>query len=291
MRIIRTGNDIKVMFTIEGPASKDTVNMKQLRVYFVKNPQQHTCFVKRFPKEPFPQFYTPSEYTTHCCGKFEYNVNPSYNKCEYATCGGGCHDYHIWPNYNGFGINSKKFDDCCSKPKPNEFMAPFCLEEYTNDVSAYFPACQQHDGVYRVIVVMTAYESGWGKHNLHTYTIDYGEVFELTHDESGEQGEIIIDLRKVQPGAESYIGFSPIESADDVDVTTLEYTSDLKKEYSISNQTGGWAYLWIISKNPITKLTISGYEQPIKQFSRTDYIYCYRSYQKLDTTQYKFIIS
>ena len=113
MKKIRTGNDIKVIFTIKGPASTDTVNMKQLRVYFVNNSSETHCCVKRFPKEPFPQFYEPTKYTVHGCGKFEYNVNPSYNKCEYAVCMGNFHDYHIWPNYNGFGINPKKFDDCC----------------------------------------------------------------------------------------------------------------------------------------------------------------------------------
>lgn len=296
MRIIRTGNDIKVIFTIKGPASTDTVNMKQLRVYFVNNPQQQTCCVKRFPKEPFPQFYEPSKYTVHGCGRFEYNVKPSYNKCEYALCEHGFHDYHIWPGYNGFGVKPEKFHDCCCHQELKEFMAPFLLEQGSNDVSAYFPACQQHDGVYRMIVVMTAYESGWGKCNLHTYTIDYGEVFELNQDQSSEQGNIVIDLRDEQPtptpsNEEHYIGFQRPEDVDDVDITQLTKVDNLKKEYTLSNNTGNWAYLWIISTTPINQLTISGQNQPVKQFSRSDYKYCYRSYQRLDQTQFKFTIS
>lgn len=296
MRIIRTGNDIKVIFTIKGPASTDTVNMKQLRVYFVNKFSDKCHFVKRFPKEPFPQFYEPSKYTIHGCGRFGYNVRPSYNKCEYAVCSEGFHDYHIWPSYNGFGIIPEKFHDSCHKPEPEEFTAPFVLEEGSNDVSAYFPACQQKNGIYRMIVVMTAYESGWGKCNLHTYTIDYGDIFELTCKETGEQGNIVIDLRDVGPTPppgqdEHYIGFSSVENADDVNIAQLTKVNTLKKDFLISNSTGNWAYLWIVSTTPINKLTISGQDQPIKQLSRSDYKYCYRSYQKLDQTSFKFTIS
>ena len=134
MKKIRTGNDIKVIFTIKGPASTDTVNMKQLRVYFVNNSSETHCCVKRFPKEPFPQFYEPTKYTVHGCGKFEYNVNPSYNKCEYAVCMGNFHDYHIWPNYNGFGINPKKFDDCCHCCCFSNLCWSLCINLYGKQV-------------------------------------------------------------------------------------------------------------------------------------------------------------
>lgn len=293
MKKIRTGNDIKVIFTIKGPASTDTVNMKQLRVYFVNNSSETHCCVKRFPKEPFPQFYEPTKYTVHGCGRFEYNVKPSYNKCEYATCMEGFHDYHLWPSYNGFGVKPEKFQDCCGcycKPEPNDFMASFMIEESTNKVSAYFPACQQRDGVYRMIVVMIAYEAGWGKANLHTYTIDYGEIFELTQDVSGEQGNIIIDMADKELDKSGYIGFSSVESAQAIDINNLTKVDSVKGEKTVINQTGDWAYLWIISPVEISGITISGQNQPIKEFTRDDYKYCYRSYQKLDQTNFKFTI-
>lgn len=190
---IRTGNDIKVTFTIKGPASTDTINMKSLRVYFVNNSSDSCPFVKRFPKEPFPQFYEPSAYTVHGCGRFGYNETPSYNKCEYNDATIGYHEYHLWPSYNGFGVKPEKFQDCMEPAKLNEFMAPFTIDQEKNKVSAYFPACEQRDGKYSMVVVMTAYDSGWGKNNLHTYTIDYGYMFDLVKDGSALSGNIVID--------------------------------------------------------------------------------------------------
>lgn len=190
---IRTGNDIKVTFTIKGPASTDTINMKSLRVYFVNNSSSSCSFVKRFPTEPFPQFYEPSKYTVHGCGRFGYNETPSYNKCEYNDATIGYHEYHLWPNYNGFGVKPQKFEDCCETADLNEFMAPFTIDEEKNKISTYFPACEQRDGVYKMIVVMTAYDSGWGKSNLHTYTIDYGEMFTLVNTDEGISGNIVIN--------------------------------------------------------------------------------------------------
>lgn len=189
---IRIGNDIKVTFTIKGPAKTDTINMKSLRVYFVNGSSPQCPFVKRFPSEPFPQFYTPSKYTIHGCGNYEYNVSPHYDKCEYAVCSGGFHDYHLWPSYNGFGITPKKFGDCC-EPTFNDFVAPYTIEEDTNKISAYFPACKQKVGSYRMVVIMTTYESGWGKSNLHTYTIDYGYMFTIDNNELSIGGNVEID--------------------------------------------------------------------------------------------------
>lgn len=157
-------------------------------------------------------------------------------------------------------------------------MAPFMIEESTNKVSAYFPACQQRDGVYRMIVVMIAYEAGWGKANLHTYTIDYGEIFELTQDVSGEQGNIIIDMADKELDKSDYIGFSSVELAQVVDINNLTKVDSVKGEKTVINQTGDWAYLWIISPVEISGITISGQNQPIKEFTRDDYKYCYRSY-------------
>ena len=294
MKKIRTGNDIKVIFTIKGPASTDTVNMKQLRVYFVNNSSETHCCVKRFPKEPFPQFYEPTKYTVHGCGKFEYNVNPSYNKCEYAVCMGNFHDYHIWPNYNGFGINPKKFNDCCHcccEHECKEYMAPFTIEKEQNQIAAYFPACQQKCGIYKMIVIMTTYEDGWGKKNLHTYTIDYGTIFELSEDSDSDSGNIIINLGETQDTSNPCIGFQAVEEVQDVDTSLLDSRTILIGEHSITNTTGDWAYLWIFSNTEINSLTIAGQEQPMKQFTRPDYKYCYRSYQKLDQTTFKFTIS
>jgi hypothetical protein len=44
----------------------------------------------------------------------------------------------------------------------------------------YFPAQDQiRAGKYKVVIVLTIYESGWGSNNLRTVTIDKGEQFIL----------------------------------------------------------------------------------------------------------------
>lgn len=204
---IRIGNDIKIKFTIRGPYGFDRVNVKQMRCYLVNTAfesHKNDCeIIKRFPREPFPQFYTPSKYTIHGCGPHHYHVKP-YNKRDYSTFCPGFNDAHIWPYYNGFGIVPDKFVDGCCHPcgpimKPGKldaptFLAPSVLEEEDNKASAYFPACEQLIcGPYKLVVVLVVYDSGWGRNNLHTYTIDYGTLFNLVDDESGLDGNIIID--------------------------------------------------------------------------------------------------
>lgn len=49
-------------------------------------------------------------------------------------------------------------------------------------------------GVYKLVIVAVVYEAGWGRCNLHTYTIDKGEVFTLVDDESGSNGNITVDV-------------------------------------------------------------------------------------------------
>lgn len=198
---IRIGNDIKLEFTLRGPENVDFLNVKQMRCYLINTSTDNkncACDIfKRFPREPFPQFYTPSKYTLHGCGRFEYNVNPSYTKCGYALSS-GFHDPHYWPCYNGFGINPGHFIDCHHghhNYKSPTYLAHSELLEGENKACAYFPACEQiMAGPYKFVVVLVLYQDGWGKHNLHTYTIDYGTVFNLVCDESGRDGDIIINL-------------------------------------------------------------------------------------------------
>lgn len=220
---IRIGNDIKVKFTIRGPQGFDKVNVKQMKVYFVNAAFENTetdCAVKkRFPKEPFPQFYTPSEYTIHGCGPWQYNSMP--RKCDYATFVPGFNDPHVWPYYNGFGITPDKFtNNCCGitsgKPKGYDttgftFLAPSKLTEQEDSAEAYFPAHEQFTaGPYKMIAVLVMYENGWGRNDLHTYTIDYGTIFNLVDDETGMVGNIVIngDTGEVEGGTIRRMYFS-----------------------------------------------------------------------------------
>lgn len=49
-------------------------------------------------------------------------------------------------------------------------------------------------GVYKLIIQAIVYEPGWGRTDLRTYTIDYGEVIELVDDNTGVSGDITIDV-------------------------------------------------------------------------------------------------
>lgn len=64
-----------------------------------------------------------------------------------------------------------------------------------NTLTCMFPAVQQKMcGTYKLVVVLTVFEQGWGRHNLRTYTIDKGDVFDLVDTETGESGAITIDV-------------------------------------------------------------------------------------------------
>ena len=60
---------------------------------------------------------------------------------------------------------------------------------------SYFPAVDQKLlSEYRVVIVLTLYQAGWGTDNLRTYTIDKGIVFALTSDDRDIDTDTIIDL-------------------------------------------------------------------------------------------------
>lgn len=64
-----------------------------------------------------------------------------------------------------------------------------------NTLTCMFPAVQQKMcGTYKLVVVLTVFEQGWGRHNLRTYTIDKGDVFDLVDTETGESGAITLDV-------------------------------------------------------------------------------------------------
>ena len=202
---IRIGNDIQVRFLLRGPEGFEKCNVKQMRVYFINESStnvvgKHTNS-KRYAGEAFPQTYCPSEYSLHTCGPVAYNV-PPYDKCSYSTFGGGFHDAHYWPYYNGFGVTPDKFTDRCVPVTPGFFqlegpsyLAPSKLEAKDKRVSAFFAASDQlYCGPYKMVVVLVLYDQGWNKNDLHTYTIDYGVVFNLVSDEEGQQGNITINL-------------------------------------------------------------------------------------------------
>lgn len=63
------------------------------------------------------------------------------------------------------------------------------------NIEVFFPAQDQIAcGTYKLVLVITSYNSGWGRNNLHTYTQDCGGVFELVDDETGISGDVTIRI-------------------------------------------------------------------------------------------------
>lgn len=241
MNNIRIGNDIRLNLTLRGPQDYDQSNIKQIKCFLINEAcdccggccDSGPCPInRRFPREPFPQFYTPTKYTLHSCGKPQYYADPWNIKRHYSNFDMGFHNYHWWPEYHGFGVCPGHFvDHCCGgcdivhghrpmnhsldicriagnhhcpchnhcEPKccgrDCTYLAPCLILEGKNRVSCYFPAQDQMMcGSYKLTVVLVVYEPGWGKSNLHTYTIDYGTVFNLVDDSSGMSGDLTIDV-------------------------------------------------------------------------------------------------
>lgn len=243
---IRIGNDIRMTLTVRGPKDYTRTNVKQIKCFLI-NECLNECsccsdcgckcpIERRFPREPFPQYYTPTPYTLHNCGKPMYFADPWNCKRAYSNFGGHFHDPHWWPEYRGFGITPRKFVDCCYHhhmhhsmdifhydPKPIDphhcdkcefkaghyghtpcgefvYMMDATMLDGENRIQCMFPAKDQiMCGAYKLVLVITTFEQGWGCRNLHTETIDYGMVFTIVDTEDGQSGNIDIDLDQYDP--------------------------------------------------------------------------------------------
>ena len=218
MKRIRIGNDIRVQTTLHELKDFDATMIKQLRCYFIPNIEEAV--------NPFPQTYDPAQYTVCNCGKPKYNVFP----CNIDAP-------HWFPGYNGFGVNSTPFIRF-----EKEYLAPSRLLAEQNKIEAYFPAVDQKLlSEYRVVIVLTLYQAGWGTDNLRTYTIDKGIVFALTSDDRDIDTDTTIDLDvpyvtsitvpKVLKLEDQSIFELNHPDWDDVPYTiTLHYSNDTERE-------------------------------------------------------------
>ena len=141
------------------------------------------------------------------------------NVCNYNAFSPDFHDYHWWPGYRGFGVYPERFYTCEKHINDNYrtnpidifgagtdsissmyingpvYLADSQVLPEQNKITCLFPAVQQlMCGTYKLVIVLTVFEQGWGRHNLRTYTIDKGDVFELINDYTGKAGDITIDI-------------------------------------------------------------------------------------------------
>lgn len=192
MQRIRIGNDIRLNLTLRGPRTYDQASIKQLRCYLI-----NTSIMDFFPNRCFMPQHTFGNYCIiDRCGHPCYHVNPCdhFHDCR-KCCSHDCalsHGCEFSPRYRAeFGSTAGVMDD------------RFCYTAYSrvlpkaNSIQCYFPAKDQlFCGVYKLVVEAVMYEPGWGRTDLHTYTIDYGDVINLVDDSTGASGDITLDVDK-----------------------------------------------------------------------------------------------
>lgn len=219
MRNIRIGNDIRLKVELKQTDGFDNIlplnnsNIKQVRCYlintsFSKEPTDEDK--KKFRRVGFPDFYRPTAHNINNAGFPSYHMQPA-NACNYDRFLPDFHDFHWWPGFRGFGLHPEHFHDTCGHmwgmgPKPIMevpehpwYLADSQVLSTANTISCMFPAFDQKlCGTYKLVVVLTVYEKGWGRHNLRTFTLDKGDIFKLVDGndptEGAESGPITISV-------------------------------------------------------------------------------------------------
>ena len=124
-----------------------------------------------------------------CCG-FNCACDPHIEHTHVPAC-----EQPYFPENEPYDIyGCPVADHSHQNPLMPYYLADSQVLNEKNTLTCLFPAVQQKlCGTYKLVVVMTVFEQGWGRHNLRTYTIDKGDVFELVDDETGESGAVTID--------------------------------------------------------------------------------------------------
>ena len=276
---IRIGNDIRLQITLNRKDSYEPVNIKDVRVYLINGtiPEQQ--------KEKCCK----NDYYLHACGCPTYHILPSNN---------GCDIYEKWGRYCVKPM-FQTLPSCKPAPMPKpiecfdfvapqypdelKYLCPVKLSSKDNEILAYFPAFDQRFcGVYKLVVVTSVFEPGWGRTNVRTFTTDYGNAFELV-DEGNAGGEVTIEINTV--AKYDYIGYVPVRpfskeeesdkdknfdrnddsyetsdqefytaiGADNVDFSKLTKVEDLTQPIKVTNNING-QYLWIVTNKEIDQV-------------------------------------
>ena len=206
---IRIGNDIRLNVALKSDADFTLTDIKTIKAYLINTngDTYANCQPKRYPKEPFPDYYVPDQYNTGNCDipcyftqPYEY-MNPYiYNPTMFNHMSGL---YHI--GYTGFGyfpthftqaptINCNYNFDCLDK---NMIEVQATIKTDLQVIQVYFPAANQLQvGTYKLVLVMDVNGTGWNSYNTRTCTYDYGDVFDLSQDEDAVCGNVTIDVTK-----------------------------------------------------------------------------------------------
>lgn len=155
----------------------------------------HCCHIQHGPK-PKPSCCGFEPFGWHCPGPdvWDGHCDHMHDKCLVNPPVPPCAE-PFFPHSQPYDIYGKPMED---HRHPNPWLPYYLADSQVlhqkNTLTCFFPAVQQKMcGTYKLVVVLTVFEQGWGRHNLRTYTIDKGDVFELVDDETGESGNINLD--------------------------------------------------------------------------------------------------
>ena len=257
MKKVKIGNDIKIQVSLSDNPELKMTNVRKLKCYLVND----TLFENIGKK-------CGGLYILNICGCPTYHVLPRCKHPEFLCC----RDAAIFD----------KAPICEDKTK---YLAESDIDYTDNVINIYFPAKDQIIGVYRLIVVMETYVSGWGKHELKTNTIEYKDVLEIAMDGDEQYGEVTIISDIVSSSRAGYVGFLNVRpyskdeesdeigfdrsddsfenedqesydsiGIDNVNTDNLQFVKNLSKPTTIVNHNDGY-YLWVVSKIPISNIT------------------------------------
>ena len=214
MQKIRIGNDVRLNLTLRGPRTYDRANIKQLKCYFV-----NTSMIGYFQVDCFwNKHVNDCGCVSNRCGYPKYHALPycryydcCHNDFYHHDCCRDCfhhcsHDFHCTLDQRGCntaagqGVLPPKYNkpydavNCCAC-EDFTYLAYSRILPKANSIQCYFPANDQmFCGVDKLVVQAMIYEPGWGRTDIHTYTIDYGDVIELVDDNTGISGDITVDV-------------------------------------------------------------------------------------------------
>lgn len=194
-------------------------------------------------------------------------------------------------------------NDCCGDDYHDldfKFIAPAEMSAEKNHIQCYFPACDQYlCGAYKLVIVITVYEPGWGCRNLHTYTFDYGNVFTLVDDEVGLIGDITINIPEyeldddtpvVTPTSgmnQGFVFYSIIDGTTSTRPNLIDgAVNNVIGTHVVSNTIDG-AYLWVACKSPISSIRGGIGEIPYRNLGKSGsyYYYCGYNAQRAPITE------
>lgn len=225
---IRVGNDIRIIIKLYSDDKQ--INFQSVSAFLYNTTQERirkekeekiNRFIGRFPKEPFSNIYSPTEYNINCIGN-HYHVKPFVKV------------------YNGFGVKPDWKDIYGCHVPPTSRRVEVFFREKKNEIELRFPACWQlGEGDYSITVIGEVFDPGFNDNNLRTIVYDYKDVFTLVDKSYGADefdGNIYVNFEEGD-GEDNPGGDTPTPDEPTPDEPTL---NPISTKYSAFQYEDKW---------------------------------------------------